>query len=286
VKFPIIVVPLTVGAILLAAPAGARAPDLLVPEQATRLAMVRTGEASIAAIGPEAIKEAEAGGMKIVTVPGTMQAVYQLWGLYRPEAEGSPLNDVRVREALSLAIDRQQIIDHVMSKYARWPMPYAVFPFSADVDLGRWEPWAKKAFRYDPARAKQLLAEAGHPAGFRMTFWNTALPGTPFITQVGEAVAGFWEKIGIKVDMRTVEFGVFNPMEREQKSLIGTVSAWAPRTGGVQVVVRVSRRLRSSRLAWKRSPTSTPTPAPWRVRGGTARRSAASRKVPPIISTL
>ena len=39
---------------------------LLVPEQSTRLAMVRTGEAAIASIGPEAVKEARAGGMKIV----------------------------------------------------------------------------------------------------------------------------------------------------------------------------------------------------------------------------
>src|SRR5207245_2009936 len=59
---------------------------LLVPEQSTRLAMVRTGEAAIASIGPEAVKEARGGGMKIVSVPGTMQAVYQFWGLYRPEA--------------------------------------------------------------------------------------------------------------------------------------------------------------------------------------------------------
>jgi peptide/nickel transport system substrate-binding protein len=200
---------------------------LLVPEQATRLAMVRTGEVSIATIGPEAVKEAQAGGMKIVTVPGTMQAVYQFWGLYRPETKGSPLNDVRVREALSLAIDRQQIIDHVMAKQARWPMPYAVFPFSNDVDIARWQAWAKRALRYDPARAKQLLAEAGHAGGFRLTFWNTALPGTPFITDVGEAVTGFWEKIGVKVDMKAVEFGVFNPMERgQEKGLVGTASTY------------------------------------------------------------
>src|SRR5438477_16976 len=82
---------------------------------------------AVASIGPEAVKEAQAGGMKVVSVPGTMQAVYMFWGLYRPEAKGSPLTDVRVREALSLAIDRQQLIDHVMVKQARWPMPFATF---------------------------------------------------------------------------------------------------------------------------------------------------------------
>jgi peptide/nickel transport system substrate-binding protein len=204
---------------------------LLVPEQSTRIAMVRTGEAAIVSIGPEAIKEAHAGGMKIVSVPGTMQAVFQFWGTYRPEAKGSPLTDVRVREALSLAIDRQQIIDHVMAKQALWPMPFATFRYSSDVDVARWEAWAKKALRYDPARAKQLLAEAGHANGFKMTFWNTALPGTPFMVQIGEAVAGFWEKIGVKLEMKTVEWGVFDPMGRgDQKSLVGTASMF--RTAG------------------------------------------------------
>ncbi len=204
---------------------------LLVPEQSTRLAMVRTGEASIASIGPDAIKEARAGGMKVVTVPGTMQAIYQFWGLYRPEAKGSPLTDVRVREALSLAIDRQQIVDHVMVGEARWPLPFTVYRYSIDVSIPRWEDWAKTALRYDPARAKKLLAEAGYPNGFRMTFWNTALPGTPFMVQIGEAVAGFWEKIGVKVDMKTVEWGVFDPMGRgEQKGLVGTATMF--RTAG------------------------------------------------------
>jgi peptide/nickel transport system substrate-binding protein len=204
---------------------------LLVPEQSTRLAMVRTGEAAIVSISPDALKEARSGGMKIVTVPGTMQAIYQFWGLYRPEAKGSPLTDVRVREALSLAIDRQQLIDHVMAKEARWPLPFTMYRYSIDVDVPRWEAWAKTAYRYDPARAKRLLAEAGHPNGFRMTFWNTALPGTPFMIQIGEAVAGFWEKVGIKVDMRTVEWGVFDPMGRgDQKNLVGTASMF--RTAG------------------------------------------------------
>src|SRR6185436_6287297 len=144
---------------------------LLVPETSTRIAMVRTGEAGIASIGPEAIKEAQAGGMKIVSVPGTMQAVYQFWGLYRPEVKGSPLTDVRVREALSLAVDRQQIIDHVMAKQARWPLPYTVYRYSTDTEIARWEDWAKSAYRYDPARAKKLLADAGFGKGFKMTFY-------------------------------------------------------------------------------------------------------------------
>ena len=136
-----------------------------------------------------------------------------------------------MREALSLAVDRQQIIDHVMAKQAQWPLPFTTYRYSIDVDIPRWEAWSKKALRYDPARAKKLLAEAGHPSGFKMTFWNTALPGTPFMVQIGEALAGFWEKIGVKVEMKTVEWGVFDPMGRgEQKGLVGTASMY--RTAG------------------------------------------------------
>ena len=80
-------------------------------------------------IGPEAIKEVRSGGLKVVTVQGTMQAIYQFWGLYRPEAKGSPVTDVRVREALSLfqvALACAQVAKHqeagqgVFQPAARW----------------------------------------------------------------------------------------------------------------------------------------------------------------------
>lgn len=204
---------------------------LLVPEESTRVAMVRTGEAAIGSISPESIKEVKAAKIRVVTVPGTMQAIYQFWGLYRPEVKGSPLADMRVREALSLAINRQQIIDHVMDGQARWPLPFATFRYSVDMDMPRWESWAKEALRYDPERAKKLLAEAGYPTGFALTFWNTALPGTPFMFHIGEAVTGFWQKIGIKVELKAAEWGTFNPMQRgDQKNLVGTASMY--RTAG------------------------------------------------------
>lgn len=87
---------------------------LLVPEESTRVAMTRTGEAHIASISPGSIREVEKARLRVVSVPGTMQAIFQFYGLYRPELQQSPLTDVRVREALFLAINRQQIIDHVM----------------------------------------------------------------------------------------------------------------------------------------------------------------------------
>ena len=204
---------------------------LLVPEESTRVAMVKTGEAGIASISPETIREVEKAKMRVVSVPGTMQAIYQFYTLYRPEFQNSPLADVRVRQALSLAINRQQIIDHVMYGQASWPMPLATFRYSVDMDLQRWETWSREALRYDPERAKKLLAEAGYANGFPLTFANTALPGTPFMTQIGEAVADFWTKIGVQVTIKNIEWGAYQPMERgDQKGLAGYAAMY--RTAG------------------------------------------------------
>jgi ABC-type transport system substrate-binding protein len=204
---------------------------LLIPEESTRVAMVRTGEAAIASISPESIREAEQARLRVVSVPGTMQAIYQFYGTYLPEQQKNPVADARVREALSLAINRQQIIDHVMYGQARWPMPLALFRYSVDIDTQRWETWSREALRYDPDRAKKLLAEAGYPNGFPLTFLNTALPGTPFMTQIGEVVADFWTKIGVQVTIQNVEWGTFQPMMRgELKGLVGNASMF--RTAG------------------------------------------------------
>ena len=79
--------------------------------------------------------------------------------------------------------------------------------------------------RYDPQRAKQLLAQAGYPNGFELKFANTALPGTQFMVPVGLAVADFWNKIGIKIKYTHCERGSFAPLLLgEQKQLAGVVS--------------------------------------------------------------
>src|SRR5215208_7772827 len=88
---------------------------LLVPEESTRVSMVRTGEAAIASIGPESMRGVQRAGLEVVSIPGTMQAIFQFWGTYRPEQKDNPISNPKVREALSLAIDRQQLIEHVMN---------------------------------------------------------------------------------------------------------------------------------------------------------------------------
>lgn len=201
---------------------------LLVPEEATRVAMARTGEVAIASISPETIRGAERGGLKIVSVPSTMQAIFQFWGVWRPEAKDSPLAKKRVRQALSLAIDRKQVIEHVMAGYANIPRPYSTFSYTSSLSVDRWKKWAEENFRYDPVLAKKILAEEGYPNGFDLKFANTALPGTQFMVAVGTAVADMWQKIGIKVTTKHYEWGAFPPLVRatDQAQLTGWASMY------------------------------------------------------------
>ena len=204
---------------------------LLVPEESTRVAMVRTGEAAIASIGPETMLSASRAGLEVLSVPGTMQAIFHFYGVWRPELKANPVANPRVRQALSLAIDRQQIIDHVMNGKARMPYPFATFGYTENMSTERWEKWAREAYRYDPAMAKKILAEEGFPNGFELKFANTALPGTQFMVDIGTAIADMWTKIGVRVNLKHYEWGAFAPLDRgDQAPLIGGASMY--RTAG------------------------------------------------------
>ena len=204
---------------------------LLVPEESTRVAMVRTGEVAIASIGPETMLSASRSGLEVLAVPGTMQAIYQFYGTYRPEFKNSPVANPRVRQALSLAIDRQQIIDHIMNGRAKMPFPFATFGYTEFLSHERWDKWAREAFRYDPVLARKILAEEGYPNGFELNFANTALPGTQYMVDIGTAMADMWTKVGVRVKLRHYEWGSFPPLLRgDQAALVGGGSMY--RTAG------------------------------------------------------
>ncbi len=200
---------------------------LLVPEEATRVAMARTGEAGIAAITPETIEGVVKAGLEVLTVPGTTAPVFQFWGTWREGSKDSPLAKKRVRQALSLALDRKQIIQHVMAGKAAMPRPFSTFSFTDSLSVDRWKTWSEENFRYDPELAKKILAEEGYPNGFELKFANTALPGTQFMVAVGTAMVDMWTKIGIKVTVKHYEWGAFSPLVRgDQPHLTGWASMY------------------------------------------------------------
>jgi peptide/nickel transport system substrate-binding protein len=114
----------------------------------------------------------------------------------------NPLNDLRVRQALSMAINRQAIVDRVMEgaaiptgQYLK-PGSYSYVP-----DL--------KPTPYQPDRARALLAEAGYPNGLRITIHG---PNDRYVNdaKIIQAVAQFWQRIGIQTSVDAMPWNTFS----------------------------------------------------------------------------
>jgi len=108
-----------------------------------------------------------------------------------------PFNDVRVRRAIAHAINRQSIIDGAMFGYGTPIGSHFAPHHPAYVDLTGKYP-------HDPAKAKALLAEAGHPDGFKATL---KLPPPSYARRGGEIIAADLRKVGIELEIIPVEWG-------------------------------------------------------------------------------
>jgi len=107
-----------------------------------------------------------------------------------------PFDDVRVRKAVSMAIDRQAIIDGAMFGYGT-PIGTHFAPHNPDyIDLTGNAP-------FDPAAAKALLAEAGYPDGFETTL---KLPPPSYARRGGEIIAAQLREIGIETEISNLEW--------------------------------------------------------------------------------
>jgi peptide/nickel transport system substrate-binding protein len=113
----------------------------------------------------------------------------------------NPLRDRRVRQALSMAIDRNAISTRLMEGSAT---PASQFlPSSIDGTSPNLRPTP-----YDPTRARALLAEAGFPNGFRLTLHATT-DRYPKDEQIAQAVAQMWTRIGLQASVAGVAGQVF-----------------------------------------------------------------------------
>jgi peptide/nickel transport system substrate-binding protein len=175
-----------------------------VPERATRLAMLKTGEADIAylMIGDEGVAVKADPNLRLAsTIPPAV------WYLEFPEQwdAKSPWHDQPVRLAANLAIDRQAINEAERMGLGR--PTGSIIPRSMEFAL------PLEPVPYDPARAKRLLAEAGYPNGFDAGDFN---PAPPFYS-MAEAIGNYLAAIGIRTQIRTMERAAFMTAWREKK---------------------------------------------------------------------
>jgi ABC-type transport system substrate-binding protein len=205
---------------------------LLVPEPATRLAMLLRGEAHLAIVPFETQPHATAKGLKVLkaTVP-TMPVYAMFGGNYLPSKPHYdptiPWTNRQVREALNRAVDRQAIHNTLLGGRGD---PMAVTFWHAT--LPGWNPqWLQQYdahYGYDPQRAKALLAAAGYPNGFKATYILTPRPELPELTQVGEVIANYWREIGVDVRLEEREFAWWQTKFRHEHlhGLAWTGATW------------------------------------------------------------
>ena len=189
-----------------------------VPEEATRVAMLQTGALNLAPIAFESLSKVQAAGLKVIRFEKLMQMVASLGGQYLPDREGYDpkvpwaLADrekaLKVRQALSLAINREEIVKQILQGMGSVEGSAGIqtFPGMPGFDAGL------KVDPYDPERAKKLLAEAGYPDPSKISVIVDSTPHSarPVNGPVAQAMANYWRKIGIEVKEQTGDYANLN----------------------------------------------------------------------------
>ena len=116
-----------------------------------------------------------------------------------------PFDDIRVREALDLGIDRDEIIDLIWDGEGNYngPVQWLLARFSLPQDELR------AAMPYDPQKARQLLSAAGYDNGIEAKMKIPRVPGAPFIADLSSLLKDQLGKVGIKLLLDEVELGTF-----------------------------------------------------------------------------
>jgi peptide/nickel transport system substrate-binding protein len=167
---------------------------LPMPEPATRQAALQSGQVDWAEVPPpDSLDQFKAQNYQIFLKPYRHTIIYELNG-YK-----APFNDVRVRQALNYAHDRAGTVSliHGVGVPATQYMPEG-------------DPWFDKnwgGYSYDPAKAKQLLSDAGYAKGFKMSLiYPTSGSGNMFPGPMTERLQQDLKAVGIEVDLVPLEW--------------------------------------------------------------------------------
>ena len=187
-----------------------------VPDDTTRLAMLKRGEADIAyqIRGPLAEEVRRTPGLTLKALNPTFTEWLVFVDQWDPK---SPWADRRVRLAANLAINRQAINESEYLGFAR--AASSIIP--RDFQFY----WPAPPYAYDPARARQLLAEAGYARGFDAGDLSTDAVYAP----TAEAVVNDLRAVGIRARLRPLERAAFYKADQEKsfKNLVRPGSAAA-----------------------------------------------------------
>ena len=189
----------------------------IIRDEATQHSALRTGKLDIL----EAIRWQAVDSLK----KSAPQLKWAKWlamsGTYLSmRTDTKPFDDIRVRRALNLAVNKQEIV----KEYYGGNAELFAYPQHPEY-VGYFEPLEsmpdsiKELFTYNPTKAKQLLREAGYPNGF--TFKTQVCSCSPDHMDLLPLIAGYLEQIGVKIEIQPMEYGAFLSAMTTQKHAAG-----------------------------------------------------------------
>ena len=135
----------------------------------------------------------------------------------------NPMADVRVREAMYRAIDVDTIVNNIMNNNATVMNSFIPENYNGYQDV--------KRSAYDPELSKKLLEDAGYPDGFEVTL---DAPNDRYVNDgnIAQAVAGYFEKVGIKVNLNLMpKANFFTYIKPEKNQTMLLLTGWADGSG-------------------------------------------------------
>jgi peptide/nickel transport system substrate-binding protein len=191
----------------------------LVPEESTRVAALRAGEADIAPISLASRQQVEAGGGRVVFGNEGVYLIGRQYGCKTPEV---PCYDQRVRQALAYSVDKEVMRDRLFGPEV---LQIKGWGFVTPSSIG-YSP-ELDPFPYDPDKARQLLADAGYPGGegFGKLVVNTwTSSASPFLPEAAQLIAEFWRRdLGLDVEVRVGDEAALRKAFTQSEDLYGQI---------------------------------------------------------------
>ncbi len=193
-----------------------------IPESATRVAAIQTGEVDIVTRLSSEEAQSLLGVPNVTVIKYAQARVYYIAFNNVTTGVGQPTEDPLVRQAMNYAVDIEAIIDSLFNGFAK---PAIGFVATGELGYDNVEP-----FGYDPDKARDLLAQAGYADGFEMDMACPAGAYTHF-EEVCEAVAGYLGEVGIQANLEIMESGHYWDLEaaKELPPLFG--DSWSATDG-------------------------------------------------------
>ncbi len=180
---------------------------LIVPDMATRLAAVRSGKLDLWSDQVPVTVAMEVRrtnpDFQIQKCPSNAYHTHVVMAVQKP-----PFNDVKVRRAISMAIDRQALLQSVLQGEGTFTPLFPPLSSQYLTKMDEVPADIRQYVEYHPDKSKQLLAEAGYPNGFEASINATSYYGSPHV-EFAQAIASMLEKVGVKAKINWQQYTTY-----------------------------------------------------------------------------